>query len=52
MIILPKSNNIGNKILEIKNLNYKVKKKTILENINLDIYEGEKLLIKGENGAG
>ena len=52
MIILPKSNNIGNKIIDIKNLNYKVKKKTILENINLDIYEGEKLLIKGENGAG
>ena len=24
----------------------------VLKGINLDIYEGEKLLIKGENGAG
>ena len=37
-----------NKIISIKNLSYG----SILDSINLDIYEGEKLLIKGENGAG
>lgn len=39
-------------LLSLKNLNYKIKNKLILKNINLDIYEGEKVLIIGENGQG
>jgi hypothetical protein CLOSPO_03009 len=51
-IMFPKSNNISAKALEITNLSYSVKKRQILNDINLIIYQGEKLLIKGDNGAG
>lgn len=51
-IYLPKSTKIGNEILIIENLSYSVKHKQILNQINLKIFEGEKLLIKGDNGAG
>ena len=40
----------------LRNVGYSVKengkKKVILENINLDIFKGERLLILGENGSG
>lgn len=41
-----------NKILEIKNLNKKFKHIVALENINLEIYEGETLGIVGPSGGG
>lgn len=41
-----------NILFSIKDLNYKIKDKIILNNINIDIYDGEKLLIIGENGQG
>jgi len=40
------------KAVEIKNLHYKVNNKTILEKINLEIYNREFLAIIGPNGGG
>ena len=39
-------------ILEIKNLNVKVKSKTILSQINLSLNSGEIRVILGPNGVG
>lgn len=40
-------------ILQIKNLNYQYNnEQAVLSNINIDIYEGEKVAILGSNGAG
>ncbi|AKX34393.1 ABC transporter ATP-binding protein [Spiroplasma litorale] len=40
------------KLIEIKNLTKSYKNKTILDNISLDINEGEAVAILGKNGAG
>lgn len=40
------------KIYEVKKLIYKIKDKTIINNISFDINEGERVLILGENGKG
>lgn len=39
-------------ILKAENVGFKVKKKLLLENINLTLHKGERLLILGDNGAG
>lgn len=39
-------------MIEVKNLSFKFKKKTVLENINVRFDEGEFILIAGNNGAG
>ncbi|NFG61166.1 energy-coupling factor ABC transporter ATP-binding protein [Clostridium sp. CMCC3677] len=40
-------------ILQVRNLNYKYNnEKAVLSNVNIDIYEGEKVAILGSNGAG
>ncbi|MBY6916832.1 ABC transporter ATP-binding protein [Clostridium botulinum] len=45
--------NLNEAILKVRNLNYKYNnEKTVLSNINIDIYEGEKVAILGSNGAG
>ncbi|MGL4307505.1 ABC transporter ATP-binding protein [Cetobacterium sp. SF1] len=41
-----------NKILEMKNISKRFKNKIALENINLDLYEGETLGIVGPSGGG
>lgn len=38
--------------IELKNINKKYEKKSVLENLNLDIYEGEFVGIKGKSGRG
>lgn len=40
------------KIFEVNNLSYKIKDKTIINNISFDINEGERVLLLGENGKG
>ena len=40
------------KIFELNNLIYKIKDKTIINNISFDINAGERVLILGENGKG
>jgi len=40
------------KIFEVNNLTYKIKDRTIINNISFDINEGERVLILGENGKG
>lgn len=40
------------KILQIKNLNFKYQSENILENINLEIKKGDFALLIGDNGAG
>ncbi|MCL8210362.1 Fe(3+) ions import ATP-binding protein FbpC [Spiroplasma sp. JKS002671] len=42
----------NNYIIEIKGLNKKIKKTTIINNINLQILKGERLAIVGANGSG
>ncbi|WP_252232221.1 ABC transporter ATP-binding protein [Clostridium sp. ZBS15] len=45
--------NLNEAILQVKNLNYKYNnEKIVLSNVNIDIYEGEKVAILGSNGAG
>ncbi|EES50880.1 energy-coupling factor ABC transporter ATP-binding protein [Clostridium botulinum] len=45
--------NLNEAILKVRNLNYKYNnEKIVLSNINIDIYEGEKVAILGSNGAG
>jgi len=39
-------------MIEVRNLSYQIKEKTILENINVDIREGDFVAIIGPNGAG
>lgn len=41
-----------NKIIEIKSLEKSYGKKTVLKNVNLDVYEGERIAIMGSNGCG
>lgn len=41
-----------NLLFSLKNVSFKVGKQSILNDINLDIYAGEKVLLLGENGAG
>ncbi len=43
---------ISNIILRLQNVSYKVKNKQILDEINFDIYNGERILLLGENGCG
>lgn len=46
-------NNEKDIILQVKNLSYSYEdNKDVLNNINLDIYKGEKIAILGSNGAG
>lgn len=40
------------KIIQINDLSKKFKNKTIFSDINLDIYQGEFILLKGDSGAG
>ncbi|MDO4666650.1 MAG: ABC transporter ATP-binding protein [Streptococcus sp.] len=40
------------KLLELKDIHFGYTDKTILKNIDLDIYKGERLAIIGKNGAG
>ena len=42
----------NNKIMELKNINVFFGKKEILSNINLSLYQGERILLLGENGCG
>lgn len=42
----------GKTILKAKNLAFSVKGKEILKDINFDIYDGERVLLLGENGSG
>lgn len=51
---LPEPRRTGLKVIETKNLkfSYKDDNKTILNNINFDLSEGEKLAILGKNGCG
>ncbi len=45
--------NLNEAILKVRNLNYKYNnEKIVLSNININIYEGEKVAILGSNGAG
>lgn len=46
------SQQIENGNIEYKNLNYSIGYKKILEDINLKINKGDKVLIKGTNGSG
>lgn len=50
--IVRRSENIGEKSYEIKNLNLSGKDKTVLSDINLDIHKGEILGIAGIEGNG
>ncbi|KAF1296741.1 multidrug ABC transporter ATP-binding protein [Enterococcus sp. JM4C] len=43
---------MGKTVLQIKNLSKRVGKKTIVQNINFDVYEGEVFGLLGPNGAG
>lgn len=42
----------GAKLFNVKNVAFSIKKREILKDINLEIYEGERLLLLGENGCG
>lgn len=44
--------NTRNVILEIKNLDYQINNKTILENINFNVKQGDYLALLGPNGGG
>lgn len=48
----PATNNKRKKIIETKNLTKSFGTKTVLNNLNLDIYEGENVAFLGGNGAG
>ncbi|MDE6551287.1 MAG: energy-coupling factor ABC transporter ATP-binding protein, partial [Clostridia bacterium] len=43
---------VGRKIFDIKNVAFSVKKREILKDISMQVYEGERLLLLGENGCG
>lgn len=42
----------GNVLFSLNHVAFSVKKKEILKDVNFDIYEGERLLLLGENGCG
>lgn len=42
----------GKTLFSVDHIAFSVKKKEILKDINFDIYEGERLLLLGENGCG
>lgn len=47
------NNNINeNVLISLENVSIKFKNKLVLDNISFDIFEGERLLILGENGIG
>lgn len=47
------NNNINeNVLISLENVSVKFKNKLVLDNISFDIFEGERLLILGENGIG
>ena len=43
---------IVKKIFELKNIAFSVKKREILKDVSFDIFEGQRLLLLGENGCG
>ena len=54
-IMIPDTSNINvlnEPLFKIKNLNYKIKDKTIINNLNLERNKSERLLILGDNGQG
>ncbi|PID27447.1 MAG: ABC transporter ATP-binding protein [Candidatus Cloacimonadota bacterium] len=42
----------GNSVVELKNISHSYGEKTVLENVNLQFFRGEKIAIVGVNGAG
>lgn len=46
------SHDKGKALFSINHVAFSVKKKEILKDVNFDIYEGERLLLLGENGCG
>ena len=42
----------GRKIFDVKNIAFSIKKKEILNDVSFEVYEGERLLLLGENGCG
>ena len=46
------NNNIGDIILDVNNLTYKIKDRIIIDNVSFNINSGEKVLILGDNGKG
>lgn len=42
----------GKVLFSVNHVGFSIKKKEILKDVNFDIYEGERLLILGENGCG
>lgn len=42
----------GKKIFDIKSAAFSIKKREILKDVSFEIYEGERLLLLGENGCG
>lgn len=52
MILGDYSTNITNLLIKLNHINYKIKDRVILKDINLSINSGEKVLLLGENGCG
>lgn len=46
------SRDIGKTLFSVNHIAFLVKKKEILKDVNFNIYEGERLLLLGENGCG
>lgn len=46
------TNRGGDEVIKVKNLSIKYDDREILNNVNLDIYQGEKLALVGKNGSG
>ena len=42
----------GPKVFDIENVAFSIKKKEILKDVSFEVYEGERLLLLGENGCG
>lgn len=42
----------GNTVIKAENVGYRIKDRTILSEVNLEIFKGERLLLLGENGSG
>lgn len=45
-------NKINKPLIEIKNLTKKYRKKTVFQNLNLTVYEGDRVALLGPNGCG